>query len=248
MPEFTRAYAEYVKSNKQILDSFWTGACVWMWWRLQLYFWRWKNKNNSRNWMQCWWHVWTKRASTMSTWVTIFCNESTQWWNKQQKREQTTLWTLTNENCGPTTKAKTEKKTSRREREGGGKKGENKIMLESDHEEERRARLREKQVIQWVTIVAVFLHNHVTKNWRNDNSVASSSLHRVFSMAITKRRLELLHWVLELTKGTLCRDWHGNISQRILRKKEAKKSEKDTARSSLSSALNFLKNRRTWKF
>ena len=43
-------------------------------------------------------------------------------------------------------KGKNGKKTSRREREGGGKKGENKIKLES--EEERRARLREKQVIQ----------------------------------------------------------------------------------------------------
>ena len=66
--------------------------------------------------------------------------ENTQWWNIQQKREQTTLWTLTNEKCGPTTKAKTEKKTSRKEREGGGKRGENKIKLESV--EERRARFK----------------------------------------------------------------------------------------------------------
>ena len=45
--------------------------------------------------------------------------ENTQWWNIQQKREQTTLWTLTNEKCGPTTKAKTEKKQAEeREREG----------------------------------------------------------------------------------------------------------------------------------
>ena len=39
------------------------------------------------------------------------------------KREQTTLWTLTNETCGPTTKAKTEKKQAEekeRERGGGG--------------------------------------------------------------------------------------------------------------------------------
>ena len=51
-----------------------------------------------------------------------FFFENTQWWNIQQKREQTTLWTLTNEKCGPTTKAKTkkkQKKTSRRERERG---------------------------------------------------------------------------------------------------------------------------------
>ena len=65
-------------------------------------------------------------------------------YNKRENRP--TLWTLTNEKCGPATKAKTEKKTSRREREGGGKKGEIRIKLES--EEERRARLREKQVIQ----------------------------------------------------------------------------------------------------
>ena len=62
------------------------------------------------------------------------------------KREQTTLWTLTNETCGPTTKAKTEKYKRKREREGRGKKGENKIKLES--EKERRAKLRERQVIQ----------------------------------------------------------------------------------------------------
>ena len=87
-----------------------------------------------------------KRADYHTHDVHVFCSyENTQWWNIQRKREQTTLWTLTNEKCGPTTKAKTEK-TSRREREGGGKKGENKIKLES--EEERRARLREKQVIQ----------------------------------------------------------------------------------------------------
>ena len=45
-------------------------------------------------------------------------SETTDSRNIQQKREQTTLWTLTNEKCGPTTKAKTEKKNKqKRERE-----------------------------------------------------------------------------------------------------------------------------------
>ena len=51
--------------------------------------------------------------------------ENTQWWNIQQKREQTTLWTLTNEKCGPTTKAKakTEKKQAEERERGRGKEG-----------------------------------------------------------------------------------------------------------------------------
>ena len=71
------------------------------------------------------------------------------------KREQTTLWALTNEKyIHPLQRQKGGKKTNGRERErerggGGGMKGENKIKLES--EEERRARLREKQVIQGET-------------------------------------------------------------------------------------------------
>ena len=47
-------------------------------------------------------------------------------------------------NVDPPQRQKRKKQTE--EREGGGKKGENKIKLESV--EERRARLREKQVIQ----------------------------------------------------------------------------------------------------
>ena len=50
------------------------------------------------------------------------------------KREQTMLWTLTNETCGPTTKAKTEKKQVEKRERGTGKKGENKIKLESEEE------------------------------------------------------------------------------------------------------------------
>ena len=46
----------------------------------------------------------------------------------------------------PLQRQKRKKNKQKREREGGGKTGENKIKLES--EEERRAWLREKQVIQ----------------------------------------------------------------------------------------------------
>ena len=58
---------------------------------------------------------------------------NTQWWNiqqKQQKREQTTPWTLTNEKCGPTTKAKT-KKINKQKRE-----------REREREGERRVKIR----------------------------------------------------------------------------------------------------------
>ena len=87
---------------------------------------------------------WLTSTCTRITLTLFFKNtknfiENTQWWNIQQKREQTTLWTLTNEKCGPTTKAKTkkknEKKTSRREREGGGKRV--KISEEREREGEK---------------------------------------------------------------------------------------------------------------